>query len=164
MDKYLTLENLELGLKFSGIISAGIFSGGAIYLGGSQLPGILAMTDMEQALMNFRYFWPRVRQMPRSALVGGLSGVGAFLVKRKVEDLPWLIGGLGMLFNGVFTIKVVYPNSIAQLMDPDLLKNNDESHVIGMFKKFGDYHDIRTYIGTAAFVAFTVAFFKSTCH
>lgn len=63
MDKYFTLDNLELGLKFSGIISTGIFTGGAIFVGSSQIPGILAMTDMEQALMNFRYFWPRVRQM-----------------------------------------------------------------------------------------------------
>ena len=68
MEKYFTLENLELGLKFSGIISSGLFAGGAIFIGGSQLPGILAMTDMEQALINFRYFWPRVRQMVRQFL------------------------------------------------------------------------------------------------
>ena len=63
MEKYLTLDNLEVGLKFAGIISSGLFSGGAIFVGASQIPGILAMTDMEQALMNFRYFWPRVKQM-----------------------------------------------------------------------------------------------------
>lgn len=66
MEKYLTLDNLEVGLKFAGIISSGLFSGGAIYVGASQIPGILAMTDMEQALMNFRYFWPRVKQMVRT--------------------------------------------------------------------------------------------------
>ncbi|CAB3992121.1 Hypothetical predicted protein [Paramuricea clavata] len=163
MEKYLTLDNLEVGLKFAGIISSGLFAGGAIYCGASQLPGILAMTDMDQALMNFRYFWPRVRQMPRSSLIGGVSGVGAFLVRRKLEDLPWLVGGLGMFFNGGFTVKVVYPKSIEPLMDADLLKNNDDAHVRGMFQKFADYHDVRTYIGTAAFLAYTLAYFKSTC-
>lgn len=63
MEKYLTLDNLEVALKFTGIFTTGIFAGGAIYIGESQLPGILAMTDMDQALMNFRYFWPRVKQM-----------------------------------------------------------------------------------------------------
>ena len=163
MEKYLTLDNLEVALKFTGIISSGLFAGGSIYIGSSQMPGILAMTDMDQALMNFRYFWPRVKQMPRSALLGGLSGVGAYLVRRRVEDIPWLIGGLGMFFNGGFTLKVVYPNSIAPLMDPNLLKDNDDGHVRDMFKKFDDYHYIRTLVGTAAFVGFTLAYFKSTC-
>ena len=63
MEKYLTLDNLEVGLKFVGIVSTGLFSGGAIFIGASQLPGMLAMTDMDQALMNFRYFWPKVTQM-----------------------------------------------------------------------------------------------------
>ncbi|XP_046861444.1 uncharacterized protein LOC124454712 [Xenia sp. Carnegie-2017] len=162
MDKYLTLDNLQIALKFSGIISTGIFAGGAIFVGSSQLPGILAMTDMDQALINFRYFWPRVRQMPRAAITGSVSGIGAYLIKRKVEDLPWLIGGVGMTFIGAYTLKVVYPKSIAPLLDPDLLKDNDETHVRNTFKKFADYHDVRTYIGTAAFVAFTFAYFKST--
>lgn len=64
----MTLDNLELAFKFTGILSSGIFAGGAIYIGASQLPGILAMTDMDQALINFRYFWPRVRQMVSSRL------------------------------------------------------------------------------------------------
>lgn len=157
----MTLDNLETALKFTGICSSGIFAGGAIYISESQLPGILAMTDMDQALMNFRYFWPRVKQMPRTGMTGGLCGVGAYLVRRNVEDIPWLIGGLGMLFNGLYTVKVIYPNSIGPLMDPDILKNNDEAYVRNMFKKFADYHEIRTVLGTAAFFAFTFFYFKS---
>ena len=38
----------------------------------------------------------------------------------------------------------------------------DDAYVRGMFQKFADYHDIRTYIGTAAFIGFTLAYFKST--
>jgi hypothetical protein len=63
MEKYLTLDNLEVGLKFTAILSSGIWSGGAIYVGGSQLPGLLAQSNMEQALINFKYFWPRSTQM-----------------------------------------------------------------------------------------------------
>ena len=65
MDKYITLDNLEVALKFTSIISTGLFAGGAIYVGASHMPGILAMTDMDQALMNFRFFWPRVKMMVR---------------------------------------------------------------------------------------------------
>ncbi|WP_395241775.1 hypothetical protein, partial [Salmonella sp. s51933] len=73
------------------------------------------MTNMDEALVNFRYFWPRVKQMPRSSVFASISGVGAVLIRRKIEDIPWLIGGLAMLFNGFYTIKVIYPNSIAPL-------------------------------------------------
>ena len=163
MDKYLTLDNLEVALKFTSIISTGLFAGGAIYVGASHMPGILAMTDMDQALMNFRYFWPRVKMMPRSAFIGAFSGVGAYLVRRRVEDIPFLLGGLGMFFNEGFTMKVVYPKSVAPLLDPNLLKENDDDYVRRMFKKFDDYHYIRTLVGTAAFVGCTLAYFKSTC-
>ena len=39
---------------------------------------------------------------------------------------------------------------------------SDEAHVRGLIKKFGSYHDIRIYVGTAAFLVFTLAYFKST--
>jgi hypothetical protein len=39
---------------------------------------------------------------------------------------------------------------------------SDDAHVRGLIKKFGDYHDVRIYVGTAAFIAFTLAYFKST--
>ena len=63
---------------------------------------------------------------PRTSVLGGICGVGTYLVRRNTEDIPWLIGGLGMLFNGLYTKKVIYPNSIAPLMDPNLLKDNGE--------------------------------------
>ena len=63
MEKYLTLDNLEVGLKFTAIISSGIWSGGALYAGVSQLPGLLAQSNIEQILLNLRYFWPRAKQM-----------------------------------------------------------------------------------------------------
>ena len=65
MEKYMTLDNLEVGLKFTAIISSGIWSGGAIYAGASQLPGLLAQTDIQQTMLNLRYFWPRAKQMVR---------------------------------------------------------------------------------------------------
>lgn len=45
-------------------------------------------------------------------------------MKRNVQDLPWLIGGLGMFFNGIFTLKVIRPKAIDPLLDPNLLKDN----------------------------------------
>lgn len=63
MEKYLTLDNLEIGLKFTAIISSGIWSGGALYAGVSQLPGLLMQSNIGQIMMNLRYFWPRAKQM-----------------------------------------------------------------------------------------------------
>ena len=45
-------------------------------------------------------------------------------MRRQVEDIPFLLGGLGMFFNEGFTMKVVYPKSVAPLLDPNLLKEN----------------------------------------
>lgn len=64
---------------------------------------------------------------PYSANTAAICGLGAYFVKRRPEDLPWLIGGLGFVFNEAFTFAVVIPKSVVPLRDPDLLEDNGNS-------------------------------------
>ena len=59
MFEYLTMENIYPALKFIGVIATGLYTGASIYLGSSHMPSMLAMSDMNQALVQFQYFWPR---------------------------------------------------------------------------------------------------------
>ena len=63
MFEYLTMENIYPALKFIGVLATGLYTGASIYLGSSHMPSMLAMSDMNQALVQFQYFWPRERQL-----------------------------------------------------------------------------------------------------
>lgn len=61
--EYLTLGNIYPALKFVGVLATGLYTGASIYLGSSHMPSMLAMSDMNQGLVQFQYFWPRERQL-----------------------------------------------------------------------------------------------------
>ena len=54
---------LKTAFKFSSVLSSGLFFGGAVYVGKTHVPGLLAVKDLSQSVLSFQYFWPRSYEM-----------------------------------------------------------------------------------------------------
>lgn len=157
----MDLATLKTVFKFSSVFSSGLFFGGAVYVGRTHVPGLLAVKDISQSVVSFQYFWPRAYQMPLSAATAGLSGIAVYLIDRQKEDLPWLEAGLGMLSIMAYTGLVVYPYSIKQLMETDDVEDKEDQEIVSLFQKFNKYHHVRTAIAAGCFFTFTFYLYRS---
>lgn len=74
----MDLATLKTVFKFSSVFSSGLFFGGAVYVGRTHVPGLLAVKDISQSVVSFQYFWPRAYQMVSFADLCGISDFGCY--------------------------------------------------------------------------------------
>jgi hypothetical protein len=130
-------------------LSAGLFSGAAIYINLVEHPARLEC-GVELAL---RQFAPSYR---RATVLQGALAATAFLAAIAAwymgASLWWLVGGsvLGLVI--LFTLVVIFPTN-KKLLDPALYNSSEAS---GLLARWARLHGVRSVLGLTAFLIFIV--------
>ena len=139
---------LHLLLEMLSTLSAGLFTGAAIYINLVEHPAriecgtSLAITE----------FAPSYR---RAAVLQGALGALGFLIATAAwlmgSSFWWLIGGLVLLAVIPFTLVVIFPTN-KQLLDPSLDKNSELASQL--LTRWGRLHAVRSVLGLISFLIF----------
>jgi len=138
-------------LEMLAIVSAGLFSGAAIYINLVEHPARLecgAPVALKQFAPSYRK--ASVMQVGLAA-IGFLAGTAAWL---RSANLWWLIGAIMLIAVIPYTLLVVFP-TVNRLHDPSL--NQDPETATRLLVKWGRLHAIRSILSLTSFVIFGVA-------
>lgn len=131
-------------------LSAGLFSGAAIYINAVEHPARLSC-GTELAVQEFAPSYRRATVMQASlAVTGCLTGLWSAWVTRD----GWI--ALGAILLGLvvpFTLMVILPTN-NQLLDPTLDARSDRARLLLI--RWGRLHAVRSVLSTAAFVLFVL--------
>lgn len=135
-------------LGFLATLSAGLFSGAAIYINLVEHPARMSCgTDV--AVTEFRPSYKRATVMQASlAAFGTLNAVIAWFLD---GGLAWLIGGLLLSSVIPFTLIVIFPTN-RQLLDPNLDKKSGLA--LQLLTRWGRLHAVRSILSLAALLIF----------
>ena len=130
------------------VVSAGLFAGAALYVSAVEHPARMSCGP-EVAVREFGPSYRRGTIMQASlALIGGVAGFVSFL---SAKD-PWVLAASLLLVSVVpFTLLVILPTN-KQLLDPTL--DSTSSRAVGLLKRWGHLHAVRTTCSALAFVIF----------
>jgi len=133
------------------IITAGLFSGAAVYINVVEQPARLSC-GIEAAVTEWRPSYKRATWMQAPlALVGSLSALLSWWLNR---GSAWLIGGLLLLAVVPFTLVVIMPTN-KRLENSDLDLSSDEAG--RLLRRWGRLHAVRSILSVVAFVVFLLA-------
>lgn len=136
-------------------LSAGIFSGAAIYINLVEHPARMSCgTDV--AVTEFRPSYKRATVMQASlAAFGTLNALIAWFLD---GGLSWLIGGVLLGSVIPFTLIVIFPTN-KKLLDPSLDSNSDLARQLLI--RWGRLHAVRSILSLAAFVILLLSLMES---
>jgi Domain of unknown function (DUF1772) len=127
---------------------AAVFSGAAIYINMAEQPARLQL-DNRSLLAEWKPAYKRGYVMQASlAIVGGLSGLVAFL---STPDWRWLLGVVVLLANWPYTIIMIMPIN-RRLMDTPLEAATAETRL--MIERWGALRAVRGALGLSATLIF----------
>jgi Domain of unknown function (DUF1772) len=127
---------------------AAVFSGAAIYINMAEQPARLQL-DNRSLLAEWKPACKRGYVMQASlAIVGGLSGLVAFL---STPDWRWLLGVVVLLANWPYTIIMIMPIN-RRLMDTPLEAATAETRL--MIERWGALRAVRGALGLSATLIF----------
>jgi Domain of unknown function (DUF1772) len=127
---------------------AAVFSGAAIYINMAEQPARLQL-DNRSLLAEWKPAYKRGYVMQASlAIVGGLSGLVAFL---STPDWRWLLGVVVLLANWPYTIIMIMPIN-RRLMDTPLEAATAETLL--MIERWGALRAVRGALGLSATLIF----------
>lgn len=139
---------------FVATLSAGLFSGAAIYISLVEHPARMSCGTVV-AVTEFRPSYKRATVMQASlAAFGFLNAVVSWLFS---GGLSWLIGGILLGSVIPFTLIVIFPTN-KQLVDPSLDKNSGLA--LRLLIRWGKLHAVRSILSLAAFVVFLLSLIK----
>jgi Domain of unknown function (DUF1772) len=125
-----------------------VFSGAAIYINMAEQPARLQL-DNRSLLAEWKPAYKRGYVMQASlAIVGGLSGLVAFL---STPDWRWLLGVVVLLANWPYTIIMIMPIN-RRLMDTPLEAATAETRL--MIERWGALRAVRGALGLLATLIF----------
>ncbi|OGW38765.1 MAG: hypothetical protein A2010_04750 [Nitrospirae bacterium GWD2_57_9] len=137
--------------EFLAAMSAGLFSGAAIYINLVEHPARMSCGTVV-AVTEFRPSYRRATVMQASlAAFGTLNAVVAWFLG---AGLSWLIGGILLGSVIPFTLIVIFPTN-RQLLDPDLDKNS--ALALRLLTRWGRLHAVRSILSLAALTIFLSA-------
>lgn len=140
---------------FLAALSAGLFSGAAIYINLVEHPARMSCGTVV-AVTEFRPSYRRATVMQASlAAFGTLNAVVAWFLG---GGLSWLIGGILLGSVIPFTLIVIFPTN-RQLLDPNLDKKSDLA--LRLLTRWGRLHAVRSLLSLAAFLIFLFTFIGS---
>jgi Domain of unknown function (DUF1772) len=127
---------------------AAVFSGAAIYINMAEQPARLQL-DNRSLLAEWKPAYKRGYVMQASlAIVGGLSGLVAFL---STPDWRWQLGVVVLLANWPYTIIMIMPIN-RRLMDTPPEAATAETRL--MIERWGALHAVRGALGLSATLIF----------
>jgi uncharacterized membrane protein len=138
-------------IKSLATLSAGLFSGAAIYINLVEHPARL-QCGTALAVTEFAPSYKRATVMQASlAAFGFINGITAWLLS---SGITWLIGG--MLLGAVipFTLIVIFPLN-KKLLDPSLDKTSENA--AELLSRWGHLHAVRSFLSLASFLIFMVS-------
>ena len=137
-----------IALEYLAVVCSGLFAGAAIYVNLVEHP---ARMNCGPALAHAEWI-PSYRRATRMqaplALVGGLSGIGAWIAGTAVG---WLVSGLLLLSVVPFTLLVMLPTNKALLAIPPGQETERAAVLLGRWTRL---HAVRTVDGTLSFAIF----------
>jgi len=139
---------MEMVLKVSATIAAGLFSGAAIYINLVEHPARMQCgTDL--AIKEFAPSYRRATIMQVAlAIVGLLMATAAWL---KGGSIWWLVGGVTLVAVIPFTLLFILPTN-HKLLEPSL--DNASDLASRLLVRWGRLHAIRSILGLVSFLIF----------
>jgi hypothetical protein len=133
-------------------VLAAAFAGVAIYISVAEQPARLSLSEAAM-LAEWQASYRRAAPMQASvALLGGLLGVGTFLL---VNDEPlWMLGGLVLLSAWPFTLIALKPTNDA-LQGTEASAADARTRIL--VERWGKRHAVRSAIGATATVIYLLA-------
>jgi len=150
--KYLVFSSLlkpmHMILELLATLSAGLFTGAAIYINLVEHPARM-QCGTALAVTQFGPSYHRAAVMQASlAVVGSLSAAVVWVMGAK---LSWLIGGILLAVVVPFTLIVIFPTN-KQLLDSSLDK--DSPLALQLLTRWGRLHAVRSLLSLVAFLLF----------
>lgn len=139
---------------FLAALSAGLFSGAAIYINLVEHPARMSCgTDV--AVTEFRPSYKRATVMQASLAAFGT--VNSFVAWFLGSGVAWLIGGILLGSVIPFTLIVIFPTN-KQLLDPNLDKSSNLA--LRLLTRWGRLHAVRSILSLVAFTIFLSALLR----
>ena len=139
-------------LELLAILSAGLFTGAAIYINLVEHPARMQCgTALAVTQFGPSYHRAAVLQAPLAAVGSGCAATAWLLG----AGLLWLSGGLFLVAVIPFSLLVIFPTN-KQLLDPALEKDSQRARQL--LTRWGRLHAVRSVLSLIAFVIFLSAF------
>jgi len=134
--------------EFIAILSAGLFSGAAIYINLVEHPARMSC-GIPLAITEFAPSYKRATIM--QALLAAISFLSSLIAWFMHSGIYWLIGGIIIGFVIPFTIIVILPVN-KKLLDPSLDKNSESAKQLLI--RWGTLHGVRSVFSLISFLIF----------
>ena len=139
------------------LVVAAIFFGAAIYINWAEQPARLLMPP-QQALIQWEPSYSRGFSMQATlAVLSGFCGIAAWLLSGLWW---WLVGALLILANWPFTMVVIMPVN-RRLIAIAKAVQADEAETLGLLRRWGELHGVRSMLSFLAVAAYLIAALSS---
>jgi uncharacterized membrane protein len=142
---------MKLAFEFTATLSAGLFSGAALYINLVEHPARMECgTALAATVFGPSYRRATIVQVFLAA-VSFLAAIGAWV---STSALAWLAGGVLILAVIPFTLIVILPTN-KKLLDPSLDRSSDAARQLLI--RWGRLRAVRTVLSMAAFAVFSLS-------
>ncbi len=151
VEKWVSMDNLETGLKMASVMATGFFAGGGAFASYAFLPGVMSISN-HSGLTSMRAVLPRCWPMPLSYVTAALASAGLYAISKMkgTADVSWLWGA-GILAT-ILPVTVVFIEPINKRIEHGEVAEEDAPKELG---KWAFYHMIRTAAVSGLFAYYT---------